>query len=265
MSQEVEDSLIICSNDPQNTSQEIARQISAWKFVNNKYLLIPQTGKKLHDLYFDTPNQNLQARRISVRVRDTSSAQTITVKIPSSQNTTKMTRFDNEIERPWSEDGLLFIVRVLRDNKIKLTCTDQNLDVNRDVRDVMRNLGLEVIQDRYTQREIRSIVKNNNMNQVLAELDIDSVVYMINYNKIRHYQIEVEEKYNNQPDARIAITTGLLSSFRPFLRRWRYGKLTIGKGIKRLIDSNDLTEEEYSNLKWFTYDKLEELILARII
>jgi hypothetical protein len=268
MTQEIEDSLIICSNDPQKSNGDIAKQITTWQMPDTNYRLLQETSKELYDLYFDTPDLLLQTKKISLRIREVCGKRFITAKLPSGlQTDDDMKRSDTEIEREWSQDDLIYVIReIASSDEIKLSGMNQDLDMNQSIHDIMKGIGFEVVQDRYTHREIRNVIWNNNTDSVLTEMAIDSVIYTIKDNKVNHYNVEVEEKKNNGSNARrIIIEYLLLSSYGSFLRKWKYGKLAIGKGVDRLIKARCLREEEYRNLSSVTYDKIEKLITAGII
>jgi inorganic triphosphatase YgiF len=253
---EIEATLVICSED----SQVVARKIAALTSIAN-YGLLPQDSKRIHDLYFDTLECALQAQKLALRIREVGSMRWITLK-GSSQPTDWGGVERLEIEELWSKNALTRVVRELRDKRIKMLW--QHQDFNRpNPLDVMASLGLKVIQDRETHRQVRNIVFGDGKSSpVLAELAIDSVVYHFVGREVCHYEVEIESKAKEGLCVLRKIKEGLVEKYKQVLREWKYGKLPTGKAIEKLLGEGSLEEllDFSNNLKPVAYDKIDEYL-----
>jgi inorganic triphosphatase YgiF len=249
-SEEIEATLIIRSENP----QAVVSQIAGLTSIGN-YRLLPQDPKTIHDLYFDTPNGALRTHELALRVRAIGAAHWITLKGPSRPTDWGgMERL--EIEAPWSRDTLTNVVRELANRGIELMEKRQGFDRAHPL-EVMSGLGLIVIQDRETHRQIRNIVSvGAERSAVLAELAIDYVVYHFSDRQIGHHEVEIEAKAKGGSTASKTVIENLVATYGPALRRWDHGKLATGRAIERmlreralqgLVDAND-------NLKPGAYD-----------
>jgi inorganic triphosphatase YgiF len=102
---ELEATLIILSDNPQTVTQHIAVLTS----VAN-YHLLPKERQPIRDLYLDTPDKALQAKRVALRIREVRGKHWITLKGPS-QPTEGGGVERLEIEALWSQDSLAKVVR----------------------------------------------------------------------------------------------------------------------------------------------------------
>lgn len=75
---------------------------------------------------------------------------------------------------------------------------------------------------------------------VLAELDIDSVLYDFDGQKIRLFEIEVESKSEKGPGVVKSVTRSLKGEYQTLLRSWRHGKLATGNGITKMMKAGEL-------------------------
>src|SRR5438128_10840170 len=87
------------------------------------------------------------------------------------------------------------------------------------------------IQHRETQRQVRDVTSSPEGSPVLAELDIDSVLYDFDDQKIRLFEVEVESKSKKGQNAVKSVTRSLMGEYGSCLRCWRHGKLASGTGI----------------------------------
>lgn len=275
---EREDVLIICSNNPHKKNKEIFEEIIRWEIPNKSFQLISQNSKDFQDIYFDFHDKSFQKMKLAMRIRKTYNENFVTIKIPSGEKI-KTGRDDIEIEKSYSKEGLIEIFTYLRNisiekelnelkqfknkvDKILLRLSDDNFRITNDTIESIQSLGLQVVQDRYTHREIRNAIRNDGkFTKVLAQLAIDSVIYAIDGKDIHHYDIEVEEVNSLGALARKAIMESFASSiYNPSLIKWPYGKLVLGKGLEELFKDGDLPKDEFDNLSIITYRKVEGMI-----
>jgi hypothetical protein len=253
---EVEATLIICSEEP----ELIAREIAGLGSIKH-YRLFPQDSQEIHDRYFDTPEHALQSQRLGLRIREVGGMHLIALK-GSSETSGWGSAERLEIEEIWSENAVRRMVRELRNRRVQLPPLPE--DFSRvDPLDVMTRLGLEVIQDRETHREIRTIVfAGKEKGRVLAELAIDSVAYHFGDRKIRHHEVEIEAKAEGGSEAIERVTKGLMGMYEATLRPWKYSKLATGKAIEKLLKEGALKEflDNNNNLKPSAYDRIDDLL-----
>lgn len=250
---EIEATLVICSEEP----QVVVRQIADVASIAN-YQLVPQDAQGIHDFYLDTADQELQAQKLALRVREIAGSIWLTIKGPSQPSDRGgMERL--EIEEPWSDDALTRVVEELTNRGVKILEQHQAYDYDHPL-DVMKTLGLEVVQDRETHREIRNILKPGEKGgPLLAELAIDSVVYRFSAQDICHHEVEIEAKVENASIVLKTVIESLLEKFGTVLRKWDHSKLATGKAIERLLSEKAPARflDMDNNLKPDTYEKID--------
>jgi len=254
-SREIEASLIIWSENP----QAVARQIAVLTSIAN-YRLLPHGSLTIHDVYFDTLDHALRTQELALRVREIGAAHWITLKGQSQPS--DWGGVDRlEIEVPWSKDALTRVVQELVDRGIELLRQRQDFDDAHPL-DVMASLGLEVVQDRESHRQVRNVVSaGGESGSVLAELAIDSVVYHFGGREICHHEVEIEAKEGNLAVVR-TVAENLVAMYRPALRRWGHSKLATGKAIEKMLSEGVLEGllDINNNLKPVAYDKIDDYL-----
>src|SRR5207245_2782755 len=106
--------------------------------------------------------------------------------------------------------------------------------------ELLKSKRLLPIQHRETQRQVRDVTSSPEGSHVLAELDIDSVLYDFDDQKIRLFEVEVESKSEKGQNVVKSVTKSLKGEYGPILRSWRHGKLATGTAIARLLKSGQL-------------------------
>lgn len=251
---ETESTLLICSENP----EDISRRVTELETLAGFYLL-PRCSVSIHDLYFDTTDRALQTIRASLRLRTVNSRILITLKgAPLPTASASVTR--HEFEDHWSNQALTTIVDacncMLAHTAIKGPRDAMNNQASKPA-DFLQDIGLQVIQDRRTYRQLRGIAPTPHATSlVLAELAVDHVVYYIDGLEIHHHEVEIEEKHMNSTVVVDRISAALDEEFKCNLRQWDHSKLQMGeiirtfvaKGdLKRLIDANNhLTSGAYA-------------------
>jgi inorganic triphosphatase YgiF len=256
---ELEATLIILSDN----SQTVAQHIAVLTSVAN-YRLLAQVSQPIRDLYLDTPDKALQAKRIALRIRELRGKHWITLKGPS-QPTEEGGVERLEIEALWSQDSLAKVVQELLGEGIEMPRQSTDFDLLHPVSSVA-SLGLKIIQHRETHRQVRNIVPMSaERKPVLAELAIDSVAYHFGDQEIRHHELEIEAKVRDGSTVLRSITESLISRYGPVLRRWDHGKLATGKAIEQLLRERALEEllDRHNHLKPVAYDTLDDYLKRR--
>jgi uncharacterized protein YjbK len=252
---EVETALVICSAQPRKTVEQVAGLTA----IGN-YRLLPRSPRMIRDRYFDTPAQDLQS--LALRLREVDGPYWLTLKGDSQPTDWGGVR-RLEIEVGWSREGLTMIINELKDRGVNLRSL-RKVDYARPL-EVLKRLGLKIIQDRENLRIIRDIVrKDDKKGEVLAELAIDSVVYHFSKQNIRFYEVEIESKSKAGAVVVNAVAKSLSVQFGSFLRLWNYGKLTTGKAIEKMLGQGLLKGllTTDNRLKQSAYDKIARYLIA---
>ncbi len=113
-------------------------------------------------------------------------------------------------------------------------------------------------QDRETERNVRELVEVGS-GRVIAELDIDSVLYHFEEQDLRLFEVEVEAKSDKGRGLLREIANDLLAKFGSELREWRFGKLVTGRRIEKLWREGALQGfVDGSTLKPSAFEKIEK-------
>ncbi len=230
---ELELILLIVSSDPRTVVSKLTKLEAI-----GPYKLLAKASQSLHDIYLDTETHALGKKRINLRIRGVGNNYWITMK--TSPGLLSMKRHERqEIEIPWSMDSMKKIGEELARKGIKVNTPDR-VDETTSRLEVMRSMGLSVLQDRETERVPRSIVESVAANEILAELEVDSVLYHFSRGDVRLFETEIEAKSKKGREILRKIQDNLLADFGPDLRTWRFGKLITGEKIERLIVRGEL-------------------------
>lgn len=247
---ELEFVLMIVSENPQSTTLKVASLTHI-----GSYHLILHPPRTLHDIYFDTPDRQLGQKRINLRVRGAEGNYSITMKIsPRRLSWKRHERQETEI--PWAEESLSHVTGELERRGVRLK-PRKAMDEHTSHVDVMRSMGLGVLQDRETQRNTRDIVGSNGSIEILAELAIDTVLYRFGGQDVRLFELEIEAKSRKGGRALNDVRKDLLSMFPSELMNWRFGKLVTGRKIERLWKRGMLEVLEGSTLRPSAYEFIE--------
>ncbi len=248
---ELELVLMIVSQDPRSTALQVSNLTSL-----AEYVLVPDVGRTLHDIYLDTPNRLLGRKRINLRIRGSEGSYWVTMKVSPGLLTLKRHERE-EIEVPWSQASLNQIVERMSQKGIRLKLPGE-LDGTLSQVEVMKSMGLEVLQDRDTQRTPRNVVESEDSGKVLAELAIDSIVYHFDSQNVRLFEVELEAKSEKGRRILGYLSKSLTEKFRRELKSWRFGKLVTGRKIEQLLRDGALEDlQEDGILRPTAYEKIE--------
>lgn len=220
---ETEIALAIRSSRAEQIADEIARLDQL-----GRYRLAPAESHLLHDVYLETRDGALQARRLALRLRTVNGQPLITLK-GSLGRTAQGVMNRLEIELAWSRAAFRRIARELRACGIVLTHVDAAYR-REDGVGTFQRVGLHIVQERITQRRTRNII--NTSGRVCAELAIDKTIFLFGQQVVHLYEIEIEAK---RPRTRVdELARRLETMFTPTLQRW-YSKMLTGKAIEKLL------------------------------
>lgn len=224
---EFEVALIVKSDAP----RRVAEQVGALTSIAG-YCLQPEAPQPIRDLYFDTPKRTLAAKHVALRLRTIGALRLLTVKGPS-RRTEWGAAERLEFEESWSAGALDRTVETLRRAGVTLA---RAADATAAPIEVLRALGLDVVQDRETHRDPCGVTRSDDpLGTAVAELAVDAVAYHFDVNVVRMYEIEIEAKSAGGASAVRAIMDRLVTQFAPALRPWPYGKLATGDIVERLL------------------------------
>src|SRR4029077_12795176 len=183
---EFESILLVSSDHPEEIVRKIAEKTSV-----GDYRLVEGRTKILADTYFDTSNHFLSHRKLNLRIRMDNQDRWITMKThPRRTLWGGMVRAEMEV--PWSLETIEKVVSELKIPPQPPAPAGQTTPS--DPIEFLKSKGLVPIQHRETQRQVRDVTSSTERSPVLAELDIDSVLYDFDGQKIRLFEVEVESK-----------------------------------------------------------------------
>jgi len=245
---EVESVLIICSDNP----REIVDQIANLPSIGNFWLPL-KAKQKIHDLYFDTSDRALRAKRMALRLREIevdgrNKKCLLTFKGPSISISGSSGMERIEIEHEWSKDTFDHVWCKLQDQGIEPMGHHQQANYHPIPVITLEMNGLKIIQDRRTARTVKNVVlKNDDPLSVIAELAIDEGEYLIGGQNIRYNEIEIEAKKTDCTAILDELVDKLQEKFVNQVYKWKYSKLAMGLAIEKMADEKGFSDLIDSN------------------
>jgi len=235
----------------------VLNQLTSLPSILN-YRLEPGPSKTIRDTYFDTSDEYLRKRGTNVRIREMGGAFFISTKW-GARRTLRGATLRKEVEVPWSERALRSLIKNL------------NLELGRGLLwrqfseaapiESMEAIGLHMIQDRETKREVRNISPGLKPTLVLAELAIDRVTYRIGNHKALIFEVEVEEKAKKSSSVVRDVTRALLQAYQPALQKWSQGKLVTGLAIQRLLETEPVDDLlDHDRLRPEAFNRIDQTV-----
>ena len=250
---ELEATLLLLSEQPEVLVRELAT-------LDNLagYRLIPQESIQILDTYLDTPEGQIQNKKLGLRIRQSACKTLITLKGQPVTTASGATR-RLEIEEAFSESSLNAVLKELGQLGVQLSKLTfySNSPMNS-----MQSLGLSAVQSRQNQRIPRQVIRKDS-DDALAELVIDSVTYLFGGRSIRHYEVEVESKGKGGEDAIRNLMGALVQIYPLALKPWHHDKLITGKAVQGLLSGNEGTHaflDSKDNLMPSAYQEIDRYI-----
>ena len=223
---------LIINDDADHVRKELAS-------INHisEYDLAPKPRWIIYDTYYDTSDNSLRRRKISLRTRRLDGILLISTKSDVRRVAGNIIR-RRELELPWAYDSVRRLARKL---KLETPTTSVSQFQNTPVSRTLATMGLKAIQERQTQREVRDVFRRNNRTtSILAEMAIDKVTYAFENVNVVLSEVEVEAKSaRSLADVR-EIADALVSKYHPMLRQWFHGKFVTGLAIRKLLENRTL-------------------------
>ena len=244
---EVEAAMLFLSSNRKAIFEKIQNVIR-----NSSYEPVKNRTEKIHDLYYDTPEKKLKAQKIQLRVRILhEKVYKVTLKVLKEIREIYSDRVERE--RFWSQEAFNDIVN----NLVTMDIRFQNFEgsYDNDPKITFNNLGLIIIQNRKTIREIVNAV-NKISGQIEFEFDVDTTAIILNCNnEIRFSELEIESKKSGNEKKLEKIVSEVLKF--PEFMPWHHSKLETGMAILRLFN-NSLLEEKSD------YDEKNQLTITGV-
>jgi inorganic triphosphatase YgiF len=203
------------------------------------YDLEPKPSRIIHDTYYDTTENSLRQRKITLRTRRVGRTLLISSKSDIRRISGNIVR-RRERELPWAYDSVRLVAKNLKLNTPTMSSPRfQRVPASR----TLEAMGLRVIQERRTQRVARDIVRRGTSPTLtLAELAIDSVTYTFDRISVGFSEIEIEAKAAGGLSTVREVANELLSKYQHFLRPWSHGKFATGLAIRKLLKTKKLQQ-----------------------
>jgi inorganic triphosphatase YgiF len=252
---ESEITFVVCADHPRQVLEQIGRMTSIGG------LRVEGVGSlQIRDCYFDTAGRVLQGSHWALRIRKIRSECFIALKGPEAETPwggVKRTEF----EEPWSQEALRVTVAELAGHHIGLPGGLTGFDATLP-EDVLARLGLEKIQDRQTLRQVLEIMAKSVLNgSSLVEVDLDTVIYSFHNRKIRHHEVEIEARAEENQDLLTIVVEELIAAHGSLVRRWDHSKLATGLAIEELLATGCLViPEKDRELVPGDYEKIDAFL-----
>ena len=237
------------------------KEIAGMRYVL-KYDLRPNIPRTIHDTYYDTGENSLRKRKITLRTRRLAGTLLISSKSDIRKVSGNIIR-RREIEVPWSYDSVRLLAKNLRLRTPAVSISEfQRIPASR----TLAAMGLEAIQERQTRRESRNIFRRGmSSTSILAELAIDTVTYTFKKIKVGLHEVEIEAKAPGGLPIIRKIAIELISRHRPYLQQWSHGKFVTGLAIMKLLKTKRFrTHLVDGELKPGAFQLIERMIKSGI-
>jgi hypothetical protein len=179
---EVELKLSVIGDDPDALLDEVAelRQLGSFR-------LAPSDGHRLRDVYWDLPNGELRAQKLSLRLRQIDDHLVFTAKGGTSHADGLFRRY--ELEVPATRDNWISVRSELGGEGVRID--DQMTGDSPE--EWLRSAGFVATQDRLTRRSIRYAYPENGTERPLAELALDRTRFDFGKVLVDYWEIEIEQ------------------------------------------------------------------------
>ena len=193
-----------------------------------EYDLRSKPPRSIHDTYYDTGENSLRKKKITLRTRRVSGSLLISSKSDIRKISGNIIR-RKEVELPWSYDSVRLLAKNLKLSTHAPSVSEfQRVSASR----TLAAMGLEVVQERQTRRNARNIFRRGSSStSILAELAVDRVTYTFKKTKVGLGEVEIEAKAPGGLPTVREIANELLTMHQPYLQEWPHGKFVTGLAI----------------------------------
>ncbi len=246
---EIETKLIVPGERPEILLGEIASHAAF-----GQYRLAPAGMKVFKDTYYDTPERSLSRQSIAVRTREKTGSILFCIK-KNEFLKDGGAAVREELELPWSRQCMDHVIKIMEKASRKTSTLPSD---EASPSQCLTRLGLVAIQTRETKRQEFDI-SCAGKEDIIAELALDEVCYLISGCRILHYEIEVEAKVPSC-EPHIVFLTGLIRQAYPDrVTCWDHNKLLTGFALERLVSEGMLSVQpgETLHLHRSSYDAID--------
>ncbi|MCC7371924.1 MAG: CYTH domain-containing protein [Chloroflexi bacterium] len=223
---EVELKLTVTGNDPDKLLDEIATIVSL-----GGVRLADAREHQLRDIYWDTADYGLRARKLSLRLREIDGRQVFTVKGGTSSSEGLFRRY--ELETPASAQNWQDVCAVFHDEGVDLARVNGLAGAGTSPDDWLRAAGLHPTQDRSTRRTAIHAYDDAHGDQPLAELALDRTRFDFGRVLVDYWEIEIEELGNHGDEVPRLLGQALRERYPDRLEPSTMGKYSRGLAIER--------------------------------
>ena len=209
----------------------ISNQIAALDQIT-EYTLKEPDIHHIIDVSFDTNDRNLFRNHMSLRIRSINRRCLFTLKSSPVFDMSGIVKRD-ELELDWHPDSFGSLTDALIKSGIELP---RNYKFDSDWYKSMSSLGMNVLQERHTERRTKDVFCEQTL---VAELAIDKVKYKYEKGDILHREIEIESKSTIGDSTILSISEYLVGKYPHALLIWMPSKLELGLVLSDLIQSGD--------------------------
>lgn len=218
-----------------DNSVDILNKILNARSILN-FRLEPGSPRHIRDRYVDDAAGTLRERRVNFRLRDIDGSPFLSVKSDAKRTLRGATR-RREIEVPWSIGAFESLVKQLNLGSARQTVGNRSSES--EPKEVIESVGLRIIQDRETVRELRNVSSVERPSVLLAELAVDHVTYHIANIDVSLFEVEVEEKAGKASIVTV-LSKALIDAYKPSLQRWGHGKFVTGMALQKLSETEPM-------------------------
>lgn len=241
-------------------ADHIRKELAGIKHLS-EYDLEPKPRRIIYDTYYDTSDNSLRQRKISLRTRRQGRILLISTKSDVRKVVGNIIR-RRELELPWAYDSVQRLARKLKLETPTISVSQfQNTPVSR----TLATMGLKTIQERQTQRVVRDVVRRDRRTtSILAEMAIDKVTYAFENVNVTLSEVEVEAKSARSLAGVREIADVLVSKYHPVLRQWFHGKFVTGLAIRKLLETRRFQSYLVNgDLKSDAFELIDRIVRSR--
>jgi inorganic triphosphatase YgiF len=254
---EIEAAILILAKERNSIFEMIEKVIK-----KNGYVPDRNGIQNINDRYFDTQNNDLEQKKIALRIRMIDGkAFKITLKML--KMTTENYSNRSELEATWSQDSFCEIVNKLKSTGINLG--DCKHYYHEDPVRTLEYFRLSIFQNRLTSRHIINAIDKASR-QIEFEFAVDNTRFIMDDEKKFGYsELEIESKKIGNEQIISKFIKEL--TINPEFRYWPYSKLETGMAINYLFKNKKLIQntnyDKNYSLTDMDFEKISDFLKSK--